>query len=148
MGTLTNEQHISPIIMAENGAEVTSIELDPAVRGISVKNPWSQKLFDNPSINLLMGDSSKLIESFKDSTFGAVFHDPPAFDFAGELYAQSFYSQVFRILTSRGRMFHYIGDPYSTNGGRVTKGVVKRLGDAGFKKVVLQPDAFGVLALK
>jgi predicted methyltransferase len=136
------------IIMAEKGAEVMTIELDPSVREIAAKNPWSRRLFNNPSIKLLSGDSSELIATFGDSSFDAVFHDPPAFDFAGELYSESFYRQAFRILSRRGRMFHYIGDPSSSNGARVTKGVLKRLGNAGFQKVILQPEAFGVLAFK
>ena len=45
-------------------------------------------------------------------------------------------------------MFHYIADPESDSGSRVTKGVIKRLMDAGFKKVVVKPEAFGVVAYK
>ena len=45
-------------------------------------------------------------------------------------------------------MFHYIGDPKSNLGARVTKGVVKRLKESGFTKVIQKPGEFGVVAFK
>jgi predicted methyltransferase len=45
-------------------------------------------------------------------------------------------------------MFHYIGNPESQSGGRTTKGVVKRLMDAGFARVEPRAKAFGVAAFK
>ena len=41
----------------------------------------------------------------------AVLHDPPRFGIAGELYSQSFYDQLARVLRPRGRLFHYTGTP-------------------------------------
>jgi predicted methyltransferase len=67
---------------------------------------------------------------------------------AGNLYSGDFYKQAFRVLQERGRMFHYIGDPNSAAGSKVTRGVVKRLHDAGFKKVISLAKAFGVVANK
>ena len=65
---------------------------------------------------------------------------------AGGQYAGEFYARVRRLLTRNGRFFHYIGDPDSPSGGRTTKGVVKRLHDAGFTRVSIVKEAFGVLA--
>ena len=45
-------------------------------------------------------------------------------------------------------MFHYIGDPNSRTGASATKGVVRRLQEAGFSRIVLKPDAFGVTAYR
>ena len=75
-------------------------------------------------------------------------HDPPAFGLAGELYSLEFYARALRVLRQGGRMFHYIGAPRSDSGARVTKGVVRRLRDAGFVKVAPVPRAFGVVAVK
>ncbi|NLD73912.1 MAG: spermine synthase, partial [Chloroflexi bacterium] len=47
-----------------------------------------------------------------------------------------------------GRLFHYVGDPDSKSGRSVTRGVVQRLGEAGFRDVRPRPQAFGVLARK
>jgi len=45
-------------------------------------------------------------------------------------------------------MFHYVGDPNSRTGASATKGVVRRLQEAGFTRVVPKPEAFGVTAYK
>lgn len=127
---------------------VTTIELDPATIAIARMNPWSAELFDNPKITLLTGDAWDIIEEMTDGSFTRIIHDPPTFQFAGELYSGDFYSEMYRVLSGRGRLFHYIGDPASKIGARVTKGVIRRLTDAGFKRVTRAPAAFGVVAYK
>ena len=62
------------------------------------------------------------------------------------LYSAEFYRQLWRILKAKGRLFHYIGDPNSKSGRNVTRGAVKRLKEAGFRRVSARPHAFGVLA--
>ncbi|MBL7161547.1 MAG: methyltransferase [Anaerolineales bacterium] len=133
---------------AENADHVTTVELDPAAQTIARRNPWSQALFDNPKITQLIGDSNDEIEKFANETFSGIIHDPPMFSLAGELYSLAFYKQAYRVLKPNGRMFHYIGNPGSKSGGRVTRGVVQRLKKAGFSRVVPRPQAFGVLAYK
>lgn len=127
---------------------VTTIELDPAVVDICRQNPWSQELFDNSKITRLIGDAYDLIQEFDDQAFSRVLHDPPMFSLAGDLYSAAFYEQVHRVLSPSGRLFHYIGDPKSRSGRNVTRGVVRRLRDSGFKRVKPYPQAFGVVAYK
>jgi predicted methyltransferase len=127
---------------------VTTIEVDPAAIEIASMNPWSRELFDNPRITLIIGDAYERIQYFPDASFTRVLHDPPTFSLAGELYSESFYRHVLRILGPSGRMFHYIGDPTSKFGRRMTTGVVERLQSAGFRRVVRKPEAFGVVAYK
>ena len=136
------------ILSAENADRVTSIELDPAAQMIAKQNPWSQDLFKNPKINLIIGDSGEIIKNFKEASFSGIVHDPPMLSMAGELYSLIFYKEAFRVLKPNGRMFHYIGDPASRSGNSVTRGVIKRLEQAGFSRVVPSPDAFGVMAYK
>ena len=133
---------------AEHASEVVTVELDPWAQQMAAKNPWSRALFENPKISQLIGNSKDVIQGFKAESFAAIVHDPPAINLAGELYSEEFYAQAYRVLARSGRVFHYVGDPHSASGGRVTKGVVRRLQSVGFKKVVLKPDAFGVLAFK
>jgi predicted methyltransferase len=130
------------------GAKVVTIEVDPMVREIARQNPWSRALFDNPAITLLTGDCAKHIETCSDESFSSILHDPPAFDLAGELYSAAFYRQAWRVLSRRGRMFHYIGDPASANGAKVTNGVLRRMKEAGFTRIIHRPEAFGVTAFK
>jgi predicted methyltransferase len=127
---------------------VTTIELDPAVVEIARLNPWSRELFENPRITRLQGDSSEVVETLPDARFSAIIHDPPVLSLAGELYSSDFYRQLHRALRDRGRLFHYIGDPKSGSGAATTRGVVRRLREAGFSRVVPKPAAYGVLAVK
>lgn len=133
---------------ARHAREVVTIELDPEARLMAQRNPWSRALFSAPNITRLLGDSAELISTFADGSFAAIVHDPPAKNLAGDLYSERFYREAWRVLARGGRLFHYVGDPNSTSGGRTTKGVVRRLQSAGFHKVVHKPSAFGVLASK
>lgn len=127
---------------------VTTIELDPAVVEICRLNPWSQGLFENENIERRLGHAWDVIEEFPDHSFSTITHDPPMFNMAGELYSLEFYKELYRLLGRKGRLFHYIGNPNSKSGAKVTRGVVRRLQEAGFKRVQAREQAFGVLAIK
>jgi predicted methyltransferase len=133
---------------AKTAGEVVTIELDPGVQEIARLNPWSQALFYSPKIHQIMGDAIEVIQTFEDSSFARIIHDPPTFSLAGELYSGVFYQQLFRVLKRGGRLYHYIGDPNSKASGGVTKGALKRLQEAGFARVVRRPEAYGVVAYK
>ena len=133
---------------AEKGAQVTTVELDPAVHAIIRRNPWSHRLFATPAITPLLGDVEEVITTFADASFDAIIHDPPMFSLAGELYSLAFYRELLRVLRRGGRLFHYIGNPESKSGATVTRGVVRRLTEAGFRRVQERAQAFGVVAVK
>ena len=95
-----------------------------------------------------MGDAFEVVPTFEESYFSRIIHDPPAFSLAGDLYSGEFYRQLYRILKPGGRLFHYIGDLNSKSGSTVTKGVLRRLQEAGFTRVVRRPEAFGVVGYK
>ncbi len=133
---------------AKTATEVVTIELDLASLEIAQLNPWSQALFKDPKIKQIIGDAYEEIQHFEDNSFSRIIHDPPIFSLAGELYSGAFYKQLWRVLKRKGRLFHYIGDPESTSGRRISEGVTRRLRDAGFVRVVRRPEAFGVVAYK
>jgi predicted methyltransferase len=133
---------------ARTADEVITIELDPGAQEIARQNPWSRDLFSNPRIKQRMGDAFEIVPTFEDGSFASIIHDPPVFSLAGELYSGEFYRQLYRILQRGGRLFHYIGDLNSKSGGTVTRGALKRLQEAGFKRVVRRPEAFGVVGYK
>ncbi len=133
---------------AKTARRVVTIEIDPTAQEIARLNPWSQALFGNPKITQLIGDAFDEIEKFEAESFSAIIHDPPMFTLAGDLYSLAFYQQAFRVLKHNGKIFHYIGDPESKTGARVTAGVIRRLQEAGFKRVTRAPRAFGVVAYK
>ena len=133
---------------ARTAAEVVTFELDPTVLEVARRNPWSQELFSNPKIRQIIGDSFEELPKLPGESFSRIFHDPPTFKLAGDLYSGAFYQQLFRVLRRSGRLYHYIGDLESTSGRVVAKGVVKRLQEAGFSQVIRRPEAFGLVASK
>lgn len=133
---------------AKYASSVLTIELDPVASQVAMRNPVSRALFDASNIERVIGNSAEFVQSLPKEHFAAIVHDPPAINLAGELYSAEFYAQALRVLARGGKMFHYVGDPKSTSGARTTKGVVRRLQDVGFKRVVPKPQAFGVLAFK
>lgn len=133
---------------AKTAQQVVSIEFDPTAEEMARANPWSRALFDSPKLSLIKGDASELISTFKLAEFDCIIHDPPAQCLAGDLFSGAFYKQAFRVLSLRGRMFHYIGNPESQSGRRTTRGVVRRLMEAGFARVEPRAKAFGVAAFK
>jgi predicted methyltransferase len=133
---------------AKTADEVVTIELDPGALEMAQLNPWSQALFHNPKIRQVMGDAAEVALTFPDESFARIIHDPPTLSLAGDLYSGVFYQQLFRVLKRGGRLFHYIGDPNSKASGNVTRGVLRRLQEVGFTRVVRSPEAFGVVAYK
>jgi predicted methyltransferase len=133
---------------AKTAEDVVTIELDPAALEIARLNPWSRALFENQNITHIVGDSFEEIGNFDSGAFARIIHDPPAFSLAGDLYSGEFYRELYRVLGRGGRLFHYIGDLASKSGRVVARGAMRRLGEAGFSKVVRRPEAFGLVAHK
>lgn len=133
---------------AKTARRVVTIEIDPTAQEIARMNPWSRALFESPNIKQMIGDAFEEIENFDPESFSVIIHDPPMFSLAGDLYSLAFYQQAFRVLKRNGRIFHYIGDPESKSGARVTAGAIRRLQEAGFRRVVRAPRAFGIVAYK
>lgn len=133
---------------ARRGARVLSIELDPTALEIAKCNPWSAELFESDRIETVLGDVRDVVTRLEGRAFQVVLHDPPSVQLAGELYSRELYAQFHRVLTDRGRLFHYTGDPNSALGDRTTRGVMRRLHEAGFDQVRRAPEAFGVIAEK
>jgi predicted methyltransferase len=136
------------ILAARSADLVTTIELDPAAQAVARLNPWSQTLFDNPKITQIMGDAAEVVPTLANESFSRIIHDPPNFSLAGDLYSGVFYGELYRLLKRGGRLFHYIGDPNSKASGGVTRGVLRRLQEAGFARVVRRPEAYGVVAYR
>jgi predicted methyltransferase len=125
-------------------ARVHSCEKNPDVTWLRGLNPWSPP--EGGGLTLVSADVAAQIASLPDHSFDAVLHDPPRFGIAGELYSQSFYDHLARVLRPRGLLFHYTGAPNELTSGRdVPNEVAKRLRNAGFA-TELQGD--GILAVR
>lgn len=125
-------------------ARVVSYERSAEVLWLRTLNPWSPP----PDERLLLhqGDVATEILELPDRSFDAILHDPPRFALAGELYSQSFYEQLARVLKPRGLLFHYTGEPNKLSRGRnLAREVAKRLARAGF---AVEASGDGLLAVR
>jgi predicted methyltransferase len=130
--------------LAGGASRVVSYEKNPDVIWLRGLNPWSP--IAQGRLNLTQGDIAEHIRTLASASFDAVLHDPPRFGIAGELYSQSFYDDLSRVLRPRGRMFHYTGTPNKLSSGRdLPNEVAIRLQQAGFS-TKLAGD--GILAVK
>jgi predicted methyltransferase len=124
--------------------QVQSYEKSADVIWLRSLNPWSPAA--TAALTLTHGDIVEQIAALPEGSFDAVLHDPPRFGIAGELYSQSFYDQLARVLKRKGRLFHYTGTPNKVTSGRdVPNEVANRLRRAGF---AVEPSGDGLLALK
>lgn len=118
-------------------ARIRSFEKNADVLWLRTLNPWSP----DPTapvaagrLELAEGDVVHAISSIADGSIDAILHDPPRFGIAGELYAQSFYDELARVIRRGGRLFHYTGTPNKLTSGRdVPREVARRLTRAGFR---------------
>jgi len=131
-------------------AHVYSYESNPDVLWLRSLNPWSPdhrgSVESRAALTLTAGDIAEQIVSLPSESVDAILHDPPRFGIAGELYSQSFYDQLARVLRRRGKLFHYTGTPNKLSSGRdVANEVASRLRHTGF---AAQPNGDGILAVK
>jgi uncharacterized protein len=125
-------------------AHVQSYEKNADVIWLRGLNPWSPAADDR--LALVNADVAAGIETLPEQGYDAVLHDPPRFGIAGELYSQTFYDQLARVLRPRGILFHYTGTPNKLTSGRdVPNEVSGRLRQAGF---AVESHGDGVVAVK
>jgi predicted methyltransferase len=131
--------------LAEGAARIQSFEKNPDVIWLRSLNPWSPSVeHSDGRLQLTWGDISEQIGQLAAASVDAVLHDPPRFGIAGELYSQTFYDQIARVLRRNGRLFHYTGTPNKLTSRRdVPSEVSARLQRAGFATQIVGD---GVLA--
>ena len=135
--------------LAAGAARILSFEKNADVLWLRTLNPWSpdpKAASSGGRLHLTHADISQAIADIPDASVDAVLHDPPRFGIAGELYSQTFYDHLARVLRRNGRLFHYTGTPNRLTSGRdVPREVARRLEKAEFG-TELALD--GVLAVK
>ncbi len=123
---------------------VMSYEKNPDVIWLRSLNPWSPMV--GGALTLTTGDIAEHIVSIANESVDAILHDPPRFGIAGELYSQTFYDHLARVIKRNGKLFHYTGTPNKLSSGRdLPNEVSKRLRQAGF---ATELNGDGVLAVK
>ncbi len=129
---------------------VYTVEINEAILWLAQRNPWSWPLEQNRNITIILGDTRKVIEYFRDETFHVIIHDPPSILIAGDLYSASLYQEFYRVLRKRGRLLHYVGETgrHRGRGSSVVKGVIRRLREVGFYPIRYDRETRSVIADK
>ena len=123
---------------------VLSYEKNADVIWLRELNPWSPQ--SDSRLELIADDTVERVAQLPAGSVDAILHDPPRFGIAGELYSQTFYDQLARVIRRKGKLFHYTGTPNQLTSGRdVPNEVARRLRKAGF---VAKLNGDGVLAVK
>lgn len=134
----------------DGAAHILSFEKNHDVLWLRRHNPWSPDADGAEAsgrLQLVHGDVTERIRALPDQSFDAVLHDPPRFGIAGELYAQTFYDQLARVLRPGGRLFHYTGSPNRKTSGRdVPAEVARRLTKFGFATELALDGVFAIKA--
>lgn len=114
--------------------QVITFEKDKTMLRISRENPWSRDLFRSTTIQVLRGDVFQCLSGLPAGIFQAVLHDPPRFSLAPELYSVEFYREVFRVLRTGGRLYHYTGNPRKHRHKGLPERTLARLQEVGFSR--------------
>ncbi len=138
----------SAIEESKNASFVLTIENDWGVIEKARENIKSGNLFNSHNIQIILANAEEIISTFPENYFDAIMHDPPRFSRAGELYSFKFYCELYRILKKGKLLFHYTGNPGIKKGLNFTKGVKKRLKEAGFSSIKWIEDCMGFLCKK
>jgi uncharacterized protein len=136
--------YFAAFCMRAQAKAISSYEKSADVLWLRSLNPWSPSTA--PPLTLKNADSVVAVAALPSDSFDAALHDPPRFGIAGELYSQSFYGELARVLKRGAPLFHYTGAPNSLTTGRdLANEVSQRLRKAGF---TTRLDGDGVLAKK
>jgi len=112
---------------------VTVFERDANMLALCRENPWSAGLWNNKKISLQHQSAVDGIRALSDKSCAAILHDPPRYALAPELYEVDFYRECRRILSKRGRFYHYTGNPNQHRKKSLPERTIERLTEAGFR---------------
>lgn len=149
LDTCTGLGYTALAALGRGADAVITVERRPEVVRIAEMNPWSLPLFSDGRVHPLIGDAYYITDVFPEGFFDYIIHDPPRFSRAGHLYGADFYARLYRVLRLGGRLFHYTGEP----GSRyrridLRRGVMRRLGGAGFSRLRYDGDTRGMVCEK
>lgn len=139
----------SATMSAKSAKKVITFEKDENVLEVAKLNPLSSGLFSKEAnIEVRMEDISEAIKGFPDECFDCILHDPPTFKLAPELFTKEFYSQLFRVLKKKGRLFHYTPLYKISQGYDFPSKIKKNLQISKFTILEFSDKAGGILCKK
>jgi len=138
----------SAIAASRSAKNVITFEKDENVYDLAKLNPLSEVLFSSKNIEIRKEDVSKGIKTFADNHFDCIIHDPPTFKLAPELFSESFYKELYRVLKKGGKLFHYTPLYKISQGYDFPSKIEKKLKKTGFKIVEFRPQEGGIVCKK
>lgn len=133
------------IMAGEKAKKVITVEIDENVLEVAKLNPYSKPLFERKNIEIIRGDSTRVIKDFKDGEFDAVIDDAPTIDMGSGLFSREFFNEVYRVLKANGKIVVYIGMRGFRTGKDYYKGISRKLNEAGFR---VERKEFGLIGRK
>ncbi len=135
------------IAAAKSAQKVITCEVSQSVLQLARWNPYSSELFTG-AIEIKNEDAASVVKGFKEKTFDVIIHDPPRFSHAPDLYSSQFYTELYRVIKNRGRLFHYVGSVGKEKGRKIEDEVKRRLAIVGFRDFEYVPRLQGWLFRK
>lgn len=136
------------ILASKHAVKVITFEKDDNIYVLAKLNPVSAELFSSKNIEVRKEDVASAIKNFSNDYFDCITHDPPTFKLAPELFAPSFYNELYRVLKRSGRIFHYTPLYKISQGYDFPSKIQKNLKSAGFKVVEFSLEKGGILCKK
>lgn len=121
------------IAASKTADKVTTIEWDKTVIEIAKLNPYSEELFKNKNIKIIISDFTEEVKKFNDNSFDNIILDAGTPRSSGYFFSLNNYKEVFRVLKENGKLYHYIPKHHLKKGRDFIAEVTERIKNAGFK---------------
>lgn len=138
----------SSIIASKTADEVITVEIDENVIEVAKLNPYSRDLFTNKNIKRVIGDVTKVIKKFENEEFNSIVFDAGTVKGSEEFFSLNNYKEAFRVLRSRGKLYHYIPKHQIKRGRDFASEVISRLKTAGFERTYRNKEESYLIAEK
>ncbi len=138
----------SSIIASKTAEKVITIEIDKNVAEIAKLNPYSQELFTNKNIKRIIGNVVEEIKKFSNKEFNNIIFDAGTVKGSEDFFSLNNYKEAFRVLKSRGKLYHYLPKHQIKRGRDFASEVISRLKTAGFRRTYRNKDGSYIIAEK
>ncbi len=138
----------SSIVLSKTADKVITVEIDKNVVEIAKINPYSQELFRNRNIKLILGDITQEIKKFINSEFDFIIFDAGTVKGSEGFFSLNNYIEAFRVLKPRGRLYHYLPKHHIHRGRDFASEVISRIKKVGFKKIIRNKEDSYIICIK
>ena len=138
----------SSIILSKTADKVITVEIDENVIEMAKLNPYSKDLFSNKKIKRIIGNICEEIKKFKNNEFNFVVLDGGSVKGSEEFFSLENYKEVFRVLKSNGKLYHYVPKHQIKRGRDFATEIVSRLKKLGVHKIFRDEEGSYLIARK